>query len=66
MVKNSPCNTGDADSIPGRGVKVLLASDQLSQRATNIEACLPQLESCVLQRKISHDATKTRLGQINK
>ena len=30
MVKNLPCNAGDAGSIPGRGTKIPHAVEQLS------------------------------------
>ena len=37
MVKNPPCDAGDAGSIPGRGTKIPHAAGQLSLRATTIE-----------------------------
>ena len=37
MVKNQSCNSGDADSIPGRGTKVPHAVGQLRLHATTIE-----------------------------
>ena len=38
VVKNLPCNAGDASSIPGRGTKIPHAVEQLSPRATTTEA----------------------------
>ena len=37
VVKNLPCNTGDAGSIPGRGSKIPHAMRQLSLRAITRE-----------------------------
>ena len=51
MIKNPPCNAGDAHLIPGWETKIPLASEQLSQCATNIEACLPQLGSPCATKK---------------
>ena len=52
MVKNSPSNTGDAGSIPGRGTRIPHAVGQLSPRAATTEpeptlsrAQAPQLEN---------------------
>ena len=33
MVKNPPCNAGDAGSIPGQGTKIPHAKGQLSNQA---------------------------------
>ena len=44
-VKNSPCNAGDAGSIPGWRVKIPHASEQPSPCAAATEARVPQLES---------------------
>ena len=30
MVKNSPCNAGDASPMPGQGIEVPRAAEQLS------------------------------------
>ena len=38
MVKNPPCNSGDADSIPGEGAKIPHAEEQLSLHTTATEA----------------------------
>ena len=41
LVKNQPCNAGDAGAIPGRGAKSPHAAGQLSPRATTTQpACL--------------------------
>ena len=50
MVKNPPCNAGDAGSIPGWGTKIPHAVGQLSPRAATTEpthsgACMLQLQS---------------------
>ena len=37
VVKNSPYNVGDADSIPGQGTKIPHAAGQLNSRATTTE-----------------------------
>ena len=37
VVKNPPCNAGDAGSIPGQGTKIPHAIEQLSQRASTTE-----------------------------
>ena len=37
MVKNPPCNAGDAGLIPGRGNKIPHASEQLSLHFANTE-----------------------------
>lgn len=31
LIKNLPCSTGDAGSIPGQGTKTLQATGQLTQ-----------------------------------
>ena len=37
VVKNPPCNAGDAGSISGRGTKIPHAAGKLSPRATTTE-----------------------------
>ena len=37
MVKNSPSNAGDADSIPGQETEIPHAAGQLSPRPTTTE-----------------------------
>ena len=37
VVKNLPCNAGDASSIPGRGTKIPHVSGQVSPPATTTE-----------------------------
>ena len=37
VVKNPPCNSGDADSIPGWETKIPYAEKQLSPRTTSRE-----------------------------
>ena len=39
MVRNPPCNAGDMDSIPGKGIKILHVSGQLSLGAATKPAC---------------------------
>ena len=72
MVKNLPCNVGDAVSIPGRGTKIRHTLEQLRLCATATEAHVPQMEGHALQQKILHDtvkiphaATKNRGSQTN-
>ena len=43
VVKNLPCNAGDAGSIPGQGTKIPHAAGQLSPCATTTE--LPRLNT---------------------
>ena len=38
VVKSSPCNAGDTGSIPGQGITIPTAADQLSLRATTRES----------------------------
>ena len=50
VVKNPPCNVGDTGLIPGQGIKMLHAAEQLNLQATISEpTCsrtrMPQLES---------------------
>ena len=56
VLKNLPCNTADMGSIPGRGTKILLASEQLSPCATS-RVWAPPWE-------ILHDAAKSRVLQL--
>ena len=57
VVKNLPCNVGDAVSIPGQGMKIPHAIKQLSLQAATTEpahsgAQEPKLESrCVIRNK---------------
>jgi hypothetical protein len=51
VVKNPPRNSGDADSIPGEGVKIPHAEEQLSLHATKTEAHARQSE-CVSTRQL--------------
>ena len=51
MVKNLPCNVGDASSIPGRGTKIRHTLEQLRLCATATEAQHPPSGSVVLVRK---------------
>ena len=56
VVKNLPCNAGDADSIPGRGTKIPHAAEQLSLHVATTEpvhsgVCFVTVESaCHKQR----------------
>ena len=38
MVKNPPCNAEDGSSMPNRGTKIALASEELSPRASTRES----------------------------
>ena len=51
VVKNPPCNAGDAGLIPGQGTKIPHVSRQLSLSATTIE---PKYHN----KKIPHDPSK--------
>ena len=52
MVKNPLCNAGDRGSIPGQGIEIPHATEQLSPRATAREF--------VLQQKIPRATTRTQ------
>ena len=48
MVKNPPCNAEDVGSIPGQGIKIPHATEQLSPHTVITErctSCASQLES---------------------
>ena len=57
VVKNLPCNVGDAGSIPGQGTKIPHAVKQLSLQAATTEPAHsgpkgPKLESlCAIRNK---------------
>ena len=60
LVKNLPCNAGDACRIPGWGTKTPHVTEQLSLRATARESVHQN------QRPhIPHAATETSCGQMN-
>ena len=65
VVKNPPCNAGNAGVIPGRGTKIPHAVEQRNTHAATTE-CLPQWKSLHNATKIPCASTKTRCGQINK
>ena len=74
MVKNPPCNTGEAGLVPGGRIKILHASGQLSLQAATMESvCLLKREVHIPQQKVQHNtskillaAAKTKYSQINK
>ena len=74
MVKNLPCNAGEAGLVPGGRTKIPHASGQLSPQAAAMESvCLLKREVHVPQLQVLHDtskilfaATKTKYSQINK
>ena len=45
VVKNLPCNAGDASSIPGQGTRIPHTMEPLSQRATTTEPHALESES---------------------
>ena len=52
VVKNLPCNAGDAGSIPGWGTKIPHTAEQLSLSTATTEpehpgACMPQTRASV-------------------
>ena len=49
VVKNLPCNAGDAGSIPGQRTKIPHAAGQLSPQATTTELVCLNYRACVLQ-----------------
>ena len=59
MVKNPPCNAGDAGSIPGLGTKIPPAAEQLSPHTTTTEpessgARVPPRESlCIAEKDLT-------------
>ena len=72
VVKNLPCNAGDASSVTGHGTKTLHPVGYLSPCSVS-RACAPQLENLWAQRKDLRDptkilqaATKTWWSQISK
>ena len=59
VVKNLPCNAGDAGLISRLGTKIPCAAEQLRLHTTTGK-------SVRQNRRISHAATKTQHSQINK
>ena len=58
VVKNLPCNVGDAGSIPGQGMKIAHAVKQLSLQAATTApahsgAQRPKLESVCHKKQIN-------------
>ena len=51
VVKNLPCNAGDAGSIPGWGTKIPHSAEHLSPHPTILSPPTPQLESPWAARK---------------
>ena len=62
VVKNLPCNAGDAGLIPGGRTKIPYATEQLSLQAKITEAHAP-LDSECITRKIMHDKQRSHLSQ---
>ena len=54
MVKNLPCNTRDAGSIPGQGMKISHAVRQLNLRATTRDPVHHNKRSRIIQQR-SHE-----------
>ena len=46
VVRNLPCNAGDAGSIPGRGTNTQHAAGQLSSHTTTTESTCPSQSLC--------------------
>ena len=65
VVKNPPCNAGNAGVIPGQGTKIPHAVEQLNTHAVTTE-CVPQWKSLHDATKIPCASTRTRCGQKNK
>ena len=65
VVKNPPCNAGNAGVIPGQGTKIPHAVEQLNTHALTTE-CVPQWKSLHDATKIPCASTRTRCGQKNK
>ena len=59
MVKNSPCNAGDAGLIPGQGTKMPHAREQLTPCTATKEPEHHSLKSPRAATKIPCAATKT-------
>ena len=53
VVKNPPCNAGDAGLIPGQGTKIPHAAGQLSQRAST-RARMPWSLRATTREKPTH------------
>ena len=49
VVKNPPCNAGDAGSIPGQGTHIPYAMEQLRPCALTTEPVHPSKRSCMKQ-----------------
>lgn len=54
LVKNLPCNTRDAGSIPGQGTKISHAVGQLNLRVATREPVHHNKRSCITQQR-SHE-----------
>ena len=63
--KNLPCSSGDEGSVPGWGIEIPHASEQLSPWAPTTEVHAPQLEIPGDAVKIPSAETKTWHSQIN-
>ena len=64
VVKNPPCNAGDAGSITGQGIKVPHATGNQSLCTTTREK--PSQRNDRSHNKEPRDAAKTQCSQINK
>ena len=60
MVRNLPCNAGDASSIPGWGTKIPHAAEKLSPSTTAKDSCMPPGKLLNGASKMLHAATKTQ------
>ena len=65
MVKNPPCNTGDAGLIRGQRTKIPHAAEHLNLRPTTTEPGVPQLESPCAATEDPAATTKTQHSQIH-
>ena len=64
VVKNLPFNAGDMGSVPGKGTKILHATEQLSLGTATTEPMCHNYRVCTTKdlrdaTKIPHAATKT-------
>ena len=50
VVRNLPCNAGDASSIPGPGTKISHAAEQLSPHASTTELVRHQRRVCTTMK----------------
>ena len=67
MVKNPPCNAGDAGSIPGKGTKISWAKSNLSPSPAPTEAHVPGSPRATVRESMCHtDSLKETLSSYER